>query len=130
MVTKCTTNFALITVHFTHTPYLWVALLLTVSRTQFIVLLLTVQTVLCEERPASTSGIKFRRIFTEQCLNMLVARLSLRRPEYHHTSYHIRYMVYKIVLEQILIPGVRRVSLSASFHPMLHAHLYLYVDEH
>ena len=112
VVTKCTNKF---TLHFTQTPYLCAALLLTVSRTYCKVLLPTVNSVWCNERSASTTNINFRRIFTKQCLSRLAVRLSMRRPDFHHSSVHVRFVVYKMALGQVF-PEYVGFSLSASFH--------------
>ena len=105
MVTKCTTQFTLTTVHFAHAPYSCVGSLLTVRRNYFTVLLQKVSYVLCYERPASTTDINFSRIFTEQCLSRLVTRLSIRRPEFHHRSFHVSFVVYKMVIGQVFPPS-------------------------
>ena len=105
MVTKCTTQFTLTTVHFAHAPYSCVGSLLTVSRNYISVLLQTVQYGMCEERPASTTDYNFSRIFTEQCLSRLVNRLSIRRPEFQHRTVHVRFVVYKMALGQVFPPS-------------------------
>ena len=99
------------TVYFAHTSYLCVAFLLTVSRTYYTALLLTVHCVWCEERPASTTDFNFRPIFTEQCLSRLVARLALRKPDFHDSSFHVRSVVYKMAMGQVLFPEYVEISL-------------------
>ena len=105
MVTKCTTQFTLTTVQFAHAPYSCVGSLFTVRRDYFTVLLQTVQYVLCEERPASTTDYNFSRIFTEQCLSRLVNRLSIRRPVFQHRTVHVRFVVYKSAFGKVFPPS-------------------------
>jgi len=102
-------------VRFAQTPYLRVALFLTVRRTYCADLLLTVHSVLCEERPASTTNVNFSRIFTEQCLRRLVTRRSMRRPEFHHRSVHVTFVVCKMELRRVSFPEHVGLFLSTSF---------------
>jgi len=110
-------------VRFAQTPYLRVALFLTVRRTYCTDLLLTVHSVLCEERPASTNNANFIRISTEQCLRRLVTRRSMRRPEFHNRSVHVIFVAYKMELRLFFYLVCRLFPVSI-LYPKLHVHLY------
>ena len=48
----------------------------------------------------------------------------MRRPDFHHRLFHVRFVVYKMALRQVFPPSTS-VFLVIIIHPMLFAHLYI-----
>ena len=90
--------------------------------------------VFVREMTCIKTGFNFRPIFSEQCLSRLVARLSVRRPNFHDSSFHVRSVVYKMAMGKVLFPRVRwnfPVSIfnliNNAFFVCIYGCMYVYV---